>query len=58
MPFQEDVENVFIVVFTLECSLKIVAYGLIMHEGAYLRNPWNILDFIIVVIGFVLCTKI
>ena len=48
---QESVELVFIVVFTLECVLKIIAYGFLFHPGAYLRNGWNILDFFIVVIG-------
>ncbi|CAJ0587570.1 unnamed protein product, partial [Mesorhabditis spiculigera] len=49
----ERVENVFIVVFTIECILKVIAYGFLFHPGAYLRNAWNILDFIIVVIGIV-----
>lgn len=31
--------------------MKIIAYGLVMHQGAYLRSVWNILDFVIVVIG-------
>jgi voltage-dependent calcium channel L type alpha-1S len=31
--------------------MKIIAYGLFMHSGAYLRSAWNLLDFIIVVIG-------
>ena len=33
--------------------MKIIAYGFILHAGAYLRNGWNILDFTIVVIGYV-----
>ncbi|EFO87529.1 hypothetical protein CRE_17745, partial [Caenorhabditis remanei] len=49
--FQETIEYVFIVVFTIECVLKIVAMGFLFHPSAYLRNAWNILDFIIVVIG-------
>ncbi|PIO53159.1 hypothetical protein TELCIR_25518, partial [Teladorsagia circumcincta] len=48
---QEQIEYLFIVVFTIECILKVVALGFICHPGAYLRNAWNILDFIIVVIG-------
>lgn len=51
--FQESLEYIFLVVFTLECFLKIVAYGLVFHEGAYLRNCWNILDFVIVFMGSV-----
>uniref|UniRef100_A0A158PKH5 Voltage-dependent L-type calcium channel subunit alpha n=1 Tax=Angiostrongylus costaricensis TaxID=334426 RepID=A0A158PKH5_ANGCS len=49
----EQIEYLFIVVFTIECILKVVALGFICHQGAYLRNAWNILDFIIVVIGLV-----
>lgn len=33
--------------------MKIIAMGFMMHTGAYLRNGWNLLDFFIVVIGFV-----
>ena len=40
-------------IFTLECVLKIVAYGFAMHPTAYIRNPWNLLDFIIVIVGSV-----
>ena len=40
------------VVFTVECVVKIIALGLIQHHGAYLRSLWNLLDFIIVVVGF------
>lgn len=48
---QESVEYVFLVIFAFECMMKIIAYGFLMHQGAYLRNGWNILDFVIVVIG-------
>uniref|UniRef100_A0AAZ3S678 Voltage-dependent L-type calcium channel subunit alpha n=1 Tax=Oncorhynchus tshawytscha TaxID=74940 RepID=A0AAZ3S678_ONCTS len=30
---------------------KVIAYGLLFHPNAYLRNGWNLLDFIIVVVG-------
>lgn len=49
----EKVEYVFLVIFTAECVMKIIAYGFVMHSGAYLRNGWNFLDFTIVVIGLV-----
>ena len=49
----ERVELIFLVIFTGESVLKILAYGFVFHSGAYLRNGWNILDFIIVVIGLV-----
>ncbi|KAH8409975.1 hypothetical protein KR009_003411, partial [Drosophila setifemur] len=47
----EKVEYVFLVIFTAECVMKILAYGFMLHNGAYLRNGWNLLDFTIVVIG-------
>lgn len=47
----ESIEIVFLVIFTVECFGKIVAQGLVAHQGAYLRNGWNLLDFTIVVIG-------
>lgn len=48
---QEEIEIIFMVIFTLECGMKILAYGLAFHQGAYLRSVWNFLDFLIVVIG-------
>ncbi|XP_069595187.1 voltage-dependent L-type calcium channel subunit alpha-1S isoform X2 [Ranitomeya imitator] len=47
----EKVEYIFLFIFTIEAFLKIVAYGLILHTDAYLRNGWNILDFTIVSVG-------
>lgn len=48
---QEKIEYVFLVIFTVECVMKIISYGFVAHAGAYLRNGWNLLDFTIVVIG-------
>uniref|UniRef100_A0A3P9KG38 Ion transport domain-containing protein n=1 Tax=Oryzias latipes TaxID=8090 RepID=A0A3P9KG38_ORYLA len=53
----ESLEYIFLIIFTLECFLKIVAYGLVFHEGAYLRNcsfcrnSFNILDLIVVTVS-------
>ena len=44
---------IFMVIFTGESVVKIVAHGMWQHEEAYLRNPANFLDFTIVMIGFV-----
>ncbi|XP_050686147.1 muscle calcium channel subunit alpha-1-like isoform X34 [Eriocheir sinensis] len=49
----EQIEIIFMVIFTLECFMKIIAYGFILHPGAYIRSVWNTLDFLIVVIGLV-----
>ncbi|KAH8854344.1 Muscle calcium channel subunit alpha-1 [Schistosoma japonicum] len=47
----EKIELAFVIIFTTESALKIVAYGLVLHQDAYLRNFWNVLDFSIVLIG-------
>lgn len=51
--YLEKIEYLFLVIFTTECVMKILAYGFLMHPGAYLRNGWNLLDFTIVVIGLI-----
>ncbi|XP_055079120.1 voltage-dependent L-type calcium channel subunit alpha-1D [Periophthalmus magnuspinnatus] len=47
----ETVEYAFLIIFTIETFLKIMAYGLVMHQNSYVRNGWNLLDFIIVIVG-------
>ena len=48
----EEIEIIFMVIFTVECFSAIIAKGFWQHEEAYLRNTWNFLDFAIVMIGF------
>ncbi|CAL8323766.1 unnamed protein product [Merluccius merluccius] len=48
---EETVEYAFLIIFTIETFLKIVAYGLVMHQNSYIRNGWNMLDFVIVIVG-------
>lgn len=45
-------EYVFLVIFTIETFTKILAYGLVMHPSAYIRSGWNLLDFVIVIVGY------
>uniref|UniRef100_A0A3Q3INW4 Voltage-dependent L-type calcium channel subunit alpha n=1 Tax=Monopterus albus TaxID=43700 RepID=A0A3Q3INW4_MONAL len=47
----EQVEYIFLIIFTVEAFLKILAYGLVMHPSSYIRNGWNLLDFVIVIVG-------
>lgn len=42
-------EAVFTAFFTLEFVLKVVAQGFYLGRGSYLRDSWNILDFMVVV---------
>lgn len=46
-------DRIFTALFSIECSMKIVAMGLIGEKGAYLMDPWNWMDFIVVSIGYV-----
>ena len=48
---QEETEVYFLGIFCVEALLKIVALGFVLHKGAYLRNVWNIMDFVVVVTG-------
>ncbi|KAK9823223.1 hypothetical protein WJX72_001160 [[Myrmecia] bisecta] len=42
-------DRAFTFIFAAEMVLKVLATGFVMHPGAYLRIPWNQLDFLIVV---------
>jgi hypothetical protein len=35
-------------IFAAEMTIKIISFGLILDENSYLKDPWSILDFIIV----------
>ena len=41
-------------IFAFEAILKIIAYGLIFNRNvAYLKNGWNVIDFLVVIISIV-----
>jgi hypothetical protein len=45
-------ENIFQGLYTVEMLLKIIGMGFIFGQTAYLRDPWNILDFVIVMSAY------
>lgn len=45
-------EYVFTTIYTIEMILKIIAKGFILHPYTYLRDPWNWLDFIVVLLTY------
>lgn len=45
--------RIFTIMFTIEGICKILANGFILHKRSYLRNGWNWLDFIVVIIGWI-----
>lgn len=49
----EEPEYVFAAIYTVEMILKIIAKGFCMHKFAYLRDPWNWLDFVVVILGYI-----
>lgn len=52
-PYIEKSESIFLYAYTLELVLKVLGMGLIMNRGSYLRDPWNILDLVIVISGYI-----
>jgi len=42
-------DNIFLLIFILECVLRILHKGFLFTNVAYLRDPWNQLDFFIVI---------
>jgi hypothetical protein len=51
-PFQDLTEMVFLGLYSTEMCLKILGLGFFFNKGAYLRDPWNILDFVIVMSAY------
>ncbi|XP_037047740.1 voltage-dependent calcium channel type A subunit alpha-1-like isoform X2 [Bradysia coprophila] len=47
----DKTEIYFLVIFSTETFLKIIAQGFILHPGSYMRNVWNSLDFFVVTTG-------
>jgi hypothetical protein len=46
-----------LILYTIEATLKIIGLGFILGEGAYIKDPWNILDFSIVAISYTAMIK-
>ena len=46
------VETIFLVLYSIEMGLKILAYGFVFDDDAYLRDFWGILDFTIVMSAY------
>lgn len=46
------IDFTFLILYTCEMLLKIVAMGFCLREHSYLRNGWNVLDFSVVFLGW------
>uniref|UniRef100_A0A803XR29 Sodium channel protein n=1 Tax=Meleagris gallopavo TaxID=9103 RepID=A0A803XR29_MELGA len=50
-------EHLFTAIYTGEILIKVLARGLVWNEFTFLRDPWNILDFAVLVVTYVtICT--
>ena len=52
----DRIDLVFSIVFLIECITKIIAMSFFKHRNAYLSDPWNWLDFFIVVVSLISLT--
>ncbi|GFR71119.1 sodium channel protein [Elysia marginata] len=50
--FVEKVEYLFLAIYTLECIIKVLARGFMIDKHTYLRDPWNWLDFVVILTAF------
>ncbi len=46
------IDRIFLALYTIEMVLKILGMGFLFNENAYLRDSWNILDFVVVAVGY------
>ena len=52
-PLFAILENIFLILYSIEMAFKIIGLGFIMGEDAYIRDSWNVLDFFIVMSSYV-----
>ncbi len=45
--------QVLLIVFAAELLLKVISFGFVIGQGAYLKSHWNKLDFIGVIAGMI-----
>lgn len=38
-------------IFTVELIFKVIAYGFVLHKGAFCRSAFNLLDLLVVVVS-------
>ena len=43
----------FTTIFTIEVCLKVIAYGFILHPGAFCRSGFNLLDLLVVAVSLI-----
>ena len=53
-PVIETLDRIFLVIFSIEMILKIIAMGFFMEPHSYLRDPWNIVSFSVIQLVFLI----
>lgn len=48
----ERTEVIFTTIYTFESCLKVIARGFILEQFTYLRDPWNWLDFVVILLAY------
>jgi hypothetical protein len=51
-PFMDLIDKLFLGAYTLEMIIKILSLGLVLNDGAYLRDAFNIMDCTIVLSAY------
>jgi hypothetical protein len=51
--YSDGIDLTFLIIYTIEMILKIIALGFFMNTNSYLRDSWNVLDFTVVVCGWI-----
>jgi hypothetical protein len=46
--FLATLDTIFLILYSLEMIIKITGMGFVLNKNSYLRDSWNILDFVIV----------
>ncbi|XP_069690797.1 sodium channel protein PaFPC1-like [Periplaneta americana] len=52
LPARQLLSYIFIGIFSLELVLKVVARGFLLEPFTYLRDPWNCLDFVLIILDY------
>lgn len=52
-PYPAFIDTALLVIYTVEMALKIMGLGFVLNKGSYLRDLWNVMDFVIVVTAYI-----
>ncbi|XP_076808311.1 sodium channel protein type 3 subunit alpha-like isoform X3 [Clavelina lepadiformis] len=48
---EDHMEYIFTTIYLFEAAVKIIAKGFMFHRFSYLRDPWNWLDFLVIIMA-------